>query len=470
MTSHRRKRSSIDDDEFEQLYQSICQSQTEDHIPTHLLTKQFSPLNAGKKQILEKGYPSGQSLKATRTLLCSDRSPVCLQRPQWQGGASLCSSNKEVEVPNVNETLANKRLTPRPPDCATDADALRLPDGPFRPTRDGEAARSPSEAEGEPSHDEVSILEDDDFGFRADVVRLPEAGGESEGHDTAAAAEDGLSWASGEEYDAARLCDACVALFQKMHSAKKTKMKKKKKIDYNPMSLSCDQWILKKRRVCRTKQISRGKLWIAIKTITMNAKNCACEPRKTPSACSRLHVFLQRNLLKCKSKEAPVQNRHGKKRRAEDSTFKPQKKNGKMIKTGTGKKKMTKNVLEGSRIIYNESTRKDRPFVLQNSNEDQDQDQDQDPNFDTLLEKTVSPGASVKTEHSWTKRQDCFSETLGNKSCKVSGNSSIFDFPDPSRHFSWLQKGGFKSMLAKMENRQSTVVKESDSSASEGIF
>ncbi|KAF7660918.1 hypothetical protein LDENG_00272710 [Lucifuga dentata] len=96
------------------------------------------------------------------------------------------------------------------------------------------------------------------------------------------------------------LCSACRKLHQK---AKKMKAPiKDKLLDNDPTSLTCDQWVLLKkwrpRRLCN----ARGKLSIHVQRVKkrLGLKQSEwCVGESESSACSRPHVFLQRNLRKC---------------------------------------------------------------------------------------------------------------------------------------------------------------------------
>ncbi|XP_012987693.1 uncharacterized protein si:ch211-227n13.3 isoform X2 [Esox lucius] len=62
--------------------------------------------------------------------------------------------------------------------------------------------------------------------------------------------------------------------------------------DNDPTSLSCDQWVLKKRRPSRIKWNVKG-LWIHLRRIRKREQTGG---EREQVACSRPHIFLQRNL------------------------------------------------------------------------------------------------------------------------------------------------------------------------------
>ncbi|XP_056149592.1 uncharacterized protein si:ch211-227n13.3 isoform X2 [Lampris incognitus] len=118
---------------------------------------------------------------------------------------------------------------------------------------------------------------------------------------------------SGPSYSPPGLCFDCQTLYRK---AKRMKKPLDKILDNDPKSLTCDQWILKKkwrpRRLCPAKG-----LWTSLRLIK---KRCnekyrnQCDGTGTQSACSRPHSFLQRNLRLCvkmlkKRKEQRIRRR-----------------------------------------------------------------------------------------------------------------------------------------------------------------
>ncbi|XP_029308716.1 uncharacterized protein LOC115022051 isoform X1 [Cottoperca gobio] len=97
------------------------------------------------------------------------------------------------------------------------------------------------------------------------------------------------------------LCSACRTLYQK---AKKMKTQMKdKRLDNDPKSLTCDQWVLIKSWRPRRLPNIKGKLLIDVQLLKkrLKVKNGAkrfaqCVREGESSACSRPHSFLERNL------------------------------------------------------------------------------------------------------------------------------------------------------------------------------
>ncbi|XP_068427196.1 uncharacterized protein si:ch211-227n13.3 isoform X2 [Clinocottus analis] len=92
------------------------------------------------------------------------------------------------------------------------------------------------------------------------------------------------------------LCLACKTVYQK---ARKIKAPiKNKLLDNDPKSLTCDQWVLIKSWSPRRLPNAIGKLWISLQLVQKRLRG-AKRPAQCvgePSACSRPHAFLQRNL------------------------------------------------------------------------------------------------------------------------------------------------------------------------------
>ncbi|KAI5626600.1 sodium-driven chloride bicarbonate exchanger isoform X5 [Silurus asotus] len=96
-------------------------------------------------------------------------------------------------------------------------------------------------------------------------------------------------------------CRTCQRLFSRMkrHGA----LRKKRQDDQDdPASLSCDEWLLNKKRCPQRIRRSRGRLWVHLKHIRLRALKHLEDGMENPtlSCCSRPHVFLQRNLRRCK--------------------------------------------------------------------------------------------------------------------------------------------------------------------------
>uniref|UniRef100_UPI0037E8C7D9 uncharacterized protein n=1 Tax=Semicossyphus pulcher TaxID=241346 RepID=UPI0037E8C7D9 len=121
------------------------------------------------------------------------------------------------------------------------------------------------------------------------------------------------------------LCSACQKLYQK---AKRMKAPiKDKLLDNDPKSLTCDQWVLIKSWRPRKLPDTRGKLLTHVTLVKrrLRLKNGAKQIEQRvkdgeSAACSRPHMFLQRNLrrlVKVPVKRGVKKNR--KKRRRDDS-------------------------------------------------------------------------------------------------------------------------------------------------------
>ncbi|KAL7867346.1 hypothetical protein AOLI_G00151600 [Acnodon oligacanthus] len=93
-------------------------------------------------------------------------------------------------------------------------------------------------------------------------------------------------------------CTECHKLFAKMRRLGPPRTKKR---DKDPSSLSCDEWLLKKAWHPQRRRHVKGKLWVHLKRIRVLAvKRLAAEMTRAWLQCSRPHVFLQRNLHRCR--------------------------------------------------------------------------------------------------------------------------------------------------------------------------
>ncbi|XP_036442502.1 uncharacterized protein si:ch211-227n13.3 isoform X2 [Colossoma macropomum] len=98
--------------------------------------------------------------------------------------------------------------------------------------------------------------------------------------------------------DTSLRCTECNKLFTKMRRLGPPRTKKR---DKDPTSLSCDEWLLKKAWHPQRRRHMKGKLWVHLKRIRMLAlKHSAAEMTNVWPLCSRPHVFLQRNLRRCR--------------------------------------------------------------------------------------------------------------------------------------------------------------------------
>ncbi|KAK2868846.1 hypothetical protein Q7C36_000717 [Tachysurus vachellii] len=94
-------------------------------------------------------------------------------------------------------------------------------------------------------------------------------------------------------------CRECERLFSKMM---RQEPPRKKQRDKNPASLSCDEWVLNKTWQPQRPQQSRGRLWVHLKRIRLQAAKQSDDgmTNKAWTLCSRPHMFLKRNLCLCK--------------------------------------------------------------------------------------------------------------------------------------------------------------------------
>ncbi|XP_078085396.1 uncharacterized protein LOC144504095 [Mustelus asterias] len=109
--------------------------------------------------------------------------------------------------------------------------------------------------------------------------------------------DDAISINSGEGYREMVTCEVCSEMFWKVVNKKETKKRERssgKKKPYDPTSLSCDQWVLKKPLLRSHQQKLGREIYYLKKSIGTPVLREAT--RKWIPRCSRPHVFLQRNL------------------------------------------------------------------------------------------------------------------------------------------------------------------------------
>ncbi|XP_060683519.1 uncharacterized protein si:ch211-227n13.3 isoform X2 [Hemiscyllium ocellatum] len=119
-------------------------------------------------------------------------------------------------------------------------------------------------------------------------------GNEEENFELSREDYDCISTNSGEDYRETVTCEACSNVYWKVMNRKRTKKRhvSHKKSPYDPTSLSCDQWILKKPLLPRGPvQRSKRESWY-LKSIGTSSQSEATG--KWIPQCSRPHVFLQR--------------------------------------------------------------------------------------------------------------------------------------------------------------------------------
>ncbi|XP_041805746.1 uncharacterized protein si:ch211-227n13.3 isoform X2 [Chelmon rostratus] len=124
------------------------------------------------------------------------------------------------------------------------------------------------------------------------------------------------------------MCSACQKLYQK---AKRMKAPiKNKLLDNDPKSLTCDQWVLKKNWRPRRQSNIRGKLLTHIQLVKkrLQIKNKAKRTVEhvgegEPSACSRPHTFLQRNLRRLLRVPVKKERKKNRRKRTRDDSQGP---------------------------------------------------------------------------------------------------------------------------------------------------
>ncbi|XP_048857876.1 uncharacterized protein LOC125725202 isoform X1 [Brienomyrus brachyistius] len=293
------------------------------------------------------------------------------------------------------------------------------------------------------------ILENDGLPDRKTVVCLSsdegagaEFGGTAEDLDDSSESLSCWSTASGPslavEHSPAVLCKDCVKLFTKMKKVKNWKST----IDYDPTSLSCEMWVLKKRWHPGRLHNVKGRLWAHLSRIRKAdlSNGDPVETKKTPAFCSRPPVFLQRNLARCKSvpvqsrrqvrrtKMHPVANRRCRRKRS--TRRKPCQSKGSAslaapLPTGSD---ASVRVADGG--IGQELDRARRVLDFDKT--------------EPLELSGESPGCNATQ-----------SGTGSSSSCKMYPNE-----------FSWVGEGGFRSMLSELQRCRSTVVEELHNSMS----
>ncbi|KAL6469189.1 hypothetical protein MHYP_G00227130 [Metynnis hypsauchen] len=101
-------------------------------------------------------------------------------------------------------------------------------------------------------------------------------------------------------------CTECNKLFTKMRRLGPPRTKKR---DNDPSSLLCDEWLLKKAWHPQRRRQMKGKLWVHLKRIrVLAAKHLAAEMTNAWPLCSRPHVFLQRNLHRCRKMSSMLED------------------------------------------------------------------------------------------------------------------------------------------------------------------
>lgn len=192
-------------------------------------------------------------------------------------------------------------------------------------------------------------------------------------------------------------CRDCRTLFTKIRRQGPPKTRKR---DYDPASLSCDEWLLIKTWHPQRRRQERGRLWAHLKRIrklVLELSGCAVNNTVT---CSRPHVFLQRNLRRCrrmtsKSKAKPQQRRRPRK---------------KILWPPLGSRRRVK------RKMFERDDSLDQLFPLDhNAREDQpvsSDDHSESQKQETVLKHSVSDVTGVPDRPEGTRRELKFEDPL----------------------------------------------------------
>ncbi|XP_041119525.1 uncharacterized protein si:ch211-227n13.3 isoform X2 [Polyodon spathula] len=307
----------------------------------------------------------------------------------------------------------------------------------------------------------ICILDDDDDD---DDEYEYEQEGESkdENDNTLCDEDDCLSVHSGLSDAANSLCTQCLELYWRMRSEIKPVSKT---IDYDPSSLSCDEWVLLKRRLPRRFPRTRGKLWNVLRKVRNRKERqgqSACDGNQKERCCWP-HVFLQRNLLRCTRKEKFAKGKHAKKKIGRSPSSKVKFKRAKQEEQSDLIYEIIE-VKEDHREPGEERKTLGDPLLIQDSDEDNKVRRTQSSDlakYNRPARFTGPPSAS-RSARRVTERD------TGRRGTRKEGSESLFKSKPPapssqptsSGNFSWLRTGGFRSMLAKLEAPQTTVVKE----------
>ncbi|XP_051880360.1 uncharacterized protein si:ch211-227n13.3 [Pristis pectinata] len=305
-----------------------------------------------------------------------------------------------------------------------------------------------------------------------------------------------ISINSGEDYRETVTCEACSKMFWKMVNKKRTRKKQHesgKKQPYDPTSLSCDQWVLKKPLLPRGNMHKyRREIESPVKYLkSLRGSAQAKETMKWIPQCSRPHVFLHRNLRSCKRKVDEFLHASRKKW--------PQKK----VRKRSRKKNLFVYMLpEASPSASVLSDNEDSEFELEvrsvkrklasavlNREARLKKDGCGFSDDSNTIESGFcsSDSKSMQYENSTCSRQDKLALDLFGPETSAFSTSTLFctennlhsQYKDPrsweetpnknsivplSSSFGWLKPGGFTSMIAKLkaghQTLQGSVVKE----------
>ncbi|KAJ8352391.1 hypothetical protein SKAU_G00238670 [Synaphobranchus kaupii] len=270
-------------------------------------------------------------------------------------------------------------------------------------------------------------------------------------------------------------CPTCAKLFRKMRKLKHWE----KSIDYDPMSLSCDQWVSKKIWRPRTLSNRKGKLWTHLSRIRKRALSSieAGEMQQPKTSCSRPHVFLHRNLSLCKRKEArdhrkpchmsttvdcrqrvvrvgAKESRRQKKRKLcemEPQWEEPQEE-GRLRAHCTSTSSSSYRGDEAALNVHEDSGSEDKNRARRKL-EWNGVSVTQDP------QRQYEKPQSQKTTQQDIKR-DAHCTSLTSAARRRSKTFKPSPVGGPLDHYPWVQGGGFRSMLAELEGNRNMVVQE----------
>lgn len=221
------------------------------------------------------------------------------------------------------------------------------------------------------------------------------------------------------------LCAGCVRLYRE--ACKKRARPRNTVHDNDPSSLSCDQWVLQKKRRPRRLPSVKGRLWTHIQLIRERVRNEKTNSGQSQQpACLRPLIILQRNLKQCTRQVAA----------------KGRKKPAKIFR-----KKRSRGAGHGPQV-----TKKQR---LDNNSCHSDSQDDSPPHCSSFHS---DPGLVSEGKRKDSKR--------GRRALKFELSPSVvMDCPEVTmvstpKH-TMSKRGGFRDLLAQLRGRGSAIVRES---------
>ncbi|KAG9266480.1 hypothetical protein AMEX_G19112 [Astyanax mexicanus] len=305
-------------------------------------------------------------------------------------------------------------------------------------------------------------------------------------------------------------CRDCRTLFTKIRRQRPPKTRKR---DYDPASLSCDEWLLIKTWHPKRRRQERGKLWTHLKRIrklVLELSGCAM---KNTVTCSRPHVFLQRNLRRCRRMTSDSKAKPRQRRRPRKKILWPPLGSRRRVKRKTFERDDSLDQLFPLDLTASNNARQDQPASRDDRSEPQEQERvlkhvvrdftgvpdlpegtRRELRFEDLLSalpiESQKPQQGIlqrnrgrrKTNTSQTDlpaneldysraknllcgdsdefRTPTDLSTLESKVVRKSHSSSFFS---SGNSFSAEQRGSFRSMLAAVEKSHNRIIKESHS-------